>query len=255
MPVLLSIFGVTIWRFLLDVYIVFIIAILVIKILITNRKMFSIALIFLVLVGLYYLVHSPYIQLPVSSNILKYLITYSPLIIIIIMSPDIRRSIDLIWKSDTKNETVIMGSEHTKVNIIEAVMELSLHRTGALITIEKHNTLDQYAEKAIMMNSEVSKELLVNIFTPLTPLHDGAVIIRGDKILCAGAYFVLTENQSYEKTMGSRHRAGLGISELTDSLTILVSEETGGISIAIEGILLKMNSREKLTEYLNMFMK
>lgn len=255
MPVLLTIFGEPIWRFLLDIYFVFIIVIVVIKLLITNRKMFSIGLIFIVLLGMFYLVSTPIINLPVSQAFIGYLVTASPLILIIIMAPDIRRSIDLIWKSDTNNETVIMGSERTKENIIEAVIDLSEHKTGALITIEKHNTLDQYADKAIMMNSEVSKELLVNIFTPLTPLHDGAVIVRGDKLLCAGAYFVLTENQSYEKTMGSRHRAGLGISELTDSLTILVSEETGGISIAIEGILLKMNSREKLTEYLNMFMK
>ncbi len=107
-----------------------------------------------------------------------------------------------------------------------------------------------------MMNSDVSKEVLINIFTPNTPLHDGAVIIRGgDQILCAGAYFVLSDNQNYDKTMGSRHRAGLGISEITDSLTILVSEETGNTSVAIEGILLKMNDREKLLEYLNMFMK
>ncbi len=255
MPILLAVFGQPIWRFLLDLYLIFLIVIVVIKLLIANRKMFSIGLIFLVLLGLYYVASMPAIDLPVSQEFIGYLVAYSPLILIIIMAPDIRRSIDLIWKADTKNTTVIMGSEHTKEHIIDAVMDLSEHRTGALITIEKHNTLDQYADKAIMMNSEVSKELLVNIFTPLTPLHDGAVIIRGDKILCAGAYFVLTENQSYEKTMGSRHRAGLGISELTDSLTILVSEETGGISIAIEGILLKMNSRDKLSEYLNMFMK
>ncbi len=255
MPVLLTIFGQPIWRFALDLYVVFIIVIVAIKLLISNRKMFSIGLIFIVLLGLYYVVSAPFVDLPVSKQIIGYLIASSPLILIVIMAPDIRRSIDLIWKANTFKNDIIMGSEQTKENIIEAVMDLSEHRTGALITIEKHNTLDQYADRAIMMNSEVSKELLVNIFTPLTPLHDGAVIIRGDKILCAGAYFVLTENQSYEKTMGSRHRAGLGISELTDSLTILVSEETGGISIAIEGILLKMNNREKLTEYLNMFMK
>lgn len=255
MPILLTIFGQPIWRFILDIYLVFIVSIVTIKLLITNRKMFSIGFIFIVLLGLFYLANVPSIDLPVSKQFLGYIVTYFPLVLIVIMAPDIRRSIDLIWKSETTNATVIMGSEHTKEHIIDAAMELSEHRTGALITIEKHNTLDQYADKAIMMNSEVSKELLVNIFTPLTPLHDGAVIIRGDKILCAGAYFVLTENQSYEKTMGSRHRAGLGISELTDSLTILVSEETGGISIAIEGILLKMNNREKLTEYLNMFMK
>jgi diadenylate cyclase len=96
---------------------------------------------------------------------------------------------------------------------------------------------------------------LINIFTPNTPLHDGAVIIRGDYILCAGAYFVLSDNQNFDKTMGSRHRAGLGISEITDSLTIICSEETGSVSIAVEGIMLKINDRDKLMEYINMFMK
>ena len=160
MTILFTIFGQPIWRFIIDLYLIFVIVILSLKLLISNRKMFSIGLIFLVLLGLYYLANSPNINLPVSKEVLKYLIVYSPLIFIVIMSPDIRRSIDLIWKADKKSEIVIMGSEKTKTNIIDAVMELAHHKTGALITIEKHNTLDQYADKAIMINSEVSKELL-----------------------------------------------------------------------------------------------
>ncbi len=131
---------------------------------------------------------------------------------------------------------------------------LSKRRIGALITIEKHNSLDQYAEKAIQLNSDVSKELLINIFTPNTPLHDGAVIIRGNKIRCAGAYYVLTKHEDLDKTTGSRHRAGLGISEVTDSLTVIVSEETGNISIASEGFMIKILDRSKLMEYLDMFL-
>jgi diadenylate cyclase len=135
------------------------------------------------------------------------------------------------------------------------VLNLSQQKTGALITIEKHNTLEQYAERAVVLNSRVTKELLINIFTPRTPLHDGAVIIRGDQILCAGAYFILSDSGNVESTTGSRHRAGLGISEVTDSLTIIVSEETGNISIAVEGILLKNNDRDKLLEFLDTFMR
>jgi len=175
--------------------------------------------------------------------------------VVVVMAPDLRRSLEIVWKADARRETLVMGSEKTKQNIVDAVMFLSSQQIGALMTIEKHNTLDQFAERAITMNSEVSKEILINIFTPNTPLHDGAVIIRGDRILCAGAYFVLSDNQNFDKTMGSRHRAGLGISEITDSLTIICSEETGSVSIAVEGIMLKINDRDKLMEYINMFMK
>jgi diadenylate cyclase len=194
-------------------------------------------------------------EFPITSPILTYVVEWMPILIIVIMAPDIRRSLEMVWKADTRNELVVMGSEKTKQAIVDAAMYLSSQQIGALMTIEKHNTLDQYAERAITMNSEVSKEILINIFTPNTPLHDGAVIIRGDSILCAGAYFVLSDNQNFDKTMGSRHRAGLGISEITDSLTIIVSEETGSVSIAVEGIMLKINDRDKLMEYINMFMK
>lgn len=196
-----------------------------------------------------------YFELLVSTPILTYLTEWLPFLVVVVMAPDIRRSLEIVWKADARRETLVMGSEKTKQNIVDAAMFLSSQQIGALMTIEKHNTLDQYAERAITMNSEVSKEILINIFTPNTPLHDGAVIIRGDRILCAGAYFVLSDNQNFDKTMGSRHRAGLGISEITDSLTIICSEETGSVSIAVEGIMLKINDRDKLMEYINMFMK
>lgn len=247
------IFGMPIWQFIVEFYIIFIVVLFLLKFFIGNKKMISLGLVYLFIYIVYRVVD--YFNIGISAEILKYIVTWTPLFIVIIMAPEIRRALDLVWKSDSKKEPFMMSSESTKENIIDAVMELASQKIGALITIEKHNTLDQYAEKAIVMNSDVTKELLMNIFTPLTPLHDGAVIIRGDKILCAGAYFVLSENENYDKTMGSRHRAGLGISEITDSLTILVSEETGDVSIAVEGILLKMDNREKLTEYMNMFMK
>ena len=135
-------------------------------------------------------------------------------------------------------------------------MYLSKKRIGALITIEKHNSLDQFASKAITIDSEVSKELIINIFTPYTPLHDGAVIIRGNRIRCAGAYYNLTDNQDdIDKTTGSRHRAALGISEVTDSLTVCVSEETGDISLATEGLMIEANDKNKLLEYLDLFLQ
>jgi len=247
----MTIWGLPLWKFIVELYVIFIFVLFLIKVLISNRKFLSLGIVYALMYFVYQTLK--YFEVSVSAEILSYVVEWFPIVIIVIMAPEIRRSLDLIWKKE--QPVYLVGNEQTKEHIVNAAFALSRQKVGALITIEKHNTLDQYAERAIAMHSDVSKELLMNIFTPLTPLHDGAVIIRGDKILCAGAYFVLSENEQYDKTMGSRHRAGLGISEVTDSLTILVSEETGDVSIAVEGILLKMNDREKLLEYINMFMK
>lgn len=245
--------SIPIWKLVVDAYIIWILVFFIVQFLVTNKRMLSIAISFLFIYILAYLANR--FDLLVSTPILAYLAEWMPFLMVVIMAPDIRRSLEFVWKADQKRDTIVMGSEKTKQNIVDATMYLASQQIGALMTIEKHNTLDQYSERAIVMNSEVSKELLINIFIPNTPLHDGAVIIRGDSILCAGAYFVLSDNENFEKTTGSRHRAALGISEITDSLTIIVSEETGSVSIAVEGIMLKINDRDKLMEYLNMFMK
>jgi diadenylate cyclase len=240
-------------KLILEFYLIFIVIYFVLKFFTSNQRVFSVSIVFLTLYGVIAL--GQFLSLGLLNDLLR---TVEPFIIIayvVLMVPDIRRSIDVSFKKRSKNDDFMMGSEHTKNQIIEAIMTLSGHKIGALITIEKHNTLEQFAERAIIMNSRVSKELLLNIFTPLTPLHDGAVIIRGDLILCAGAYYVLSDNENVENTMGSRHRAGLGISELTDALTIIVSEETGTISIALEGFLKRNCDREKVLEYLDKFMK
>jgi len=242
-----------IWKLLVDAYFVWVLVFFLVQFLLSNKRMLSIAISFLFVYILAYIANQ--LDLLISTPILTYLAEWMPVLMIVIMAPDIRRSLEIVWKADSRRETLVMGSEKTKQNIVDAAMYLSSQQIGALMTIEKHNTLDQYAERAIMMNSYVSKEVLINIFTPNTPLHDGAVIIRGDNILCAGAYFILSDNQNFDKTMGSRHRAGLGISEISDSLTIICSEETGSVSIAVEGIMLKINDRDKLMEYINMFMK
>ncbi|MBN2268424.1 MAG: diadenylate cyclase CdaA [Acholeplasmataceae bacterium] len=247
------IFGIPIWKIIVDAYVIWVMVFFLIKFLVTNKKILSVVLSFVFIYIIAYFAN--YFGILISSMVLNYLTEWLPIALIVVMAPDLRRSIENIWKADTKRDNIVMGSEKTKQSIVDAAMFLSSQQIGALMTIEKHNTLDQYADRAIQMNSIVSKEILINIFTPNTPLHDGAVIIRGDQILCAGAYFVLSDNQNFDKTMGSRHRAGLGISEVTDSLTIIVSEETGSVSIAVEGIMLKLNDRDKLMEYINMFMK
>ena len=170
------------------------------------------------------------------------------------MAPDIHHWLDTAWKKDQSTKYV-KGSNANKQDIADAVMFLASRKIGALITIEKHKLLDQYAEKAIIMNADISKELLINIFSPLTPLHDGAVIIKGNKIRCAGAYYVLSTRETLDKTVGSRHRAALGIAEVTDSITIVVSEETGKISITYSGIMLHIADKDKLLEYIDLAME
>ena len=241
------------WWTLLDFYLIYVLAVFVLKFVLYNKRVFSMFMFYIVIIGLFALAN--YFDLKIAGIVYAQLPIFLLIFIIVIGAPDFRLTLESLWKETTRQGTIIMGSERTKSEIIKAALSLSKHNIGGLITIEKHNNLDQYAQRAITLNSEVSQELLVNIFTPNTPLHDGAVIIRGDKIVCAGAYFVLSSNENFEKTTGSRHRAALGISEITDSLTLIVSEETGSISLAINGVMTKMKDESTLNEYLSLFMK
>lgn len=241
------------YTFFIEGYLIFIIIFIVMRYSFKNKKAFNLLLLYFIMLGILFLTYK--LGYKVAYNIYKYVCLMYPIFVVIIIAPDVRRALDSIHKSETKIEQFLSSSDKTKNEIADACMFLSSKKIGALITIEKHNSLDQYAQKAIILDSEVSKELLINIFTPLTPLHDGAVIIRGNRIRCAGAYYVLTQHEDLDKTTGSRHRAGLGISEVSDSLTIICSEETGSISIAIEGMMIKISDREKLLEYLELFLK
>lgn len=165
---------------------------------------------------------------------------------------DVQKAITKVFKSK-EERAITHGSIETKEEVISAAVVLSYRKIGAIICFEKYNSLSHYAEKAIPLNSTVNKELLLNIFTPNTPLHDGAVIIKNDTLICAGAYFTISKTELADKTTGSRHRAALGISEETDALTLVVSEETGNISIAYNGVLIKMKDVEQLRSYLNLY--
>ncbi|MFI3251638.1 MAG: diadenylate cyclase CdaA [bacterium] len=194
------------------------------------------------------------LNLYVAEGIFGYCKLGIGVIAIVVLAPEIKQF--LIDGSRKISEVaVVKTTMDSKMAIADAVMFLSSKKIGALITIEKHRVLDQYADKAVQMDSDISKELLINIFTPLTPLHDGAVIIKGNKIRCAGAYYILSQRDNLDKTVGSRHRAALGIAEATDSVTIVVSEETGSISIAYSGIFMKMTDKNQLLEYVELAME
>jgi len=139
--------------------------------------------------------------------------------------------------------------DNIKIELIKSIDHLSGRKIGALITFEKNNSMDEYIASAFLIEAQLNSELLSSIFYPNTPLHDGAVIIRKNQIICAGAYYPPTERLDVPKQLGSRHRAAIGISEISDSLTIIVSEETGNISVAVDGYLDLDISKESLLLY------
>lgn len=179
-------------------------------------------------------------------------INYGFLAIIIIFQPEIRSLLEKIGQSNIFSRmTTLKGNEKENLvdQIVTAVMLLSKDQTGALISIEESQSLDAYVATGTKLNSDVTAELLTSIFVTSTPLHDGAVIIQGDKIACASAYFPPT-NADLPSRFGARHRAAIGFSEVTDAVTIVVSEETGAVSITEGGKIIPIKDRKSLREYL-----
>lgn len=158
-------------------------------------------------------------------------------IIVVNYAPDFKNH--FLGIKFSKSEKGFLSTEETKDELIETLLKTVEHLTsrniGAIITIEKEHSLNTYIDKAVKLESLVSFELLDTIFCPNTALHDGAVIIRGNHIMCAGAFYPSSENSEIPNRYGSRHRAAIGISEVTDAFTIVLSEETGQIATTIAG--------------------
>lgn len=184
--------------------------------------------------------------------------------IVIILQPELRRALEQIGQKSFMNAILPFDSgkaaegrfsDKTVQEIVKACYEMGKVKTGALIVIENTSTLAEYERTGIEVDGLVSSQLLINIFEHNTPLHDGAVIIRGNRVTWATCYLPLSDNMELSKDLGTRHRAGVGISEVTDSLTIIVSEETGRVSVAHEGKLTRNvepdTLRSKLTKLQN----
>ena len=172
--------------------------------------------------------------------ILEYAIMWGPLAIIIIFQPEIRAILENLGRSQLLGRhRVLTLDEREKMvyEIINAVEYLKKSRIGALIVIERNVSLNDYIERSKKIYADISSDLLISIFFPNNPLHDGGVIIQGDKIISASAVFPVSINTKINKRLGTRHRAALGISEETDAIALVVSEETGRISMAIGGTL------------------
>lgn len=180
---------------------------------------------------------------------------------IVIFQPELRRALEQIGEKqivsslipiDTGRDVTERFSDKTVNEIAKAASEMGKAKTGALIVIEQNVRLDEYERTGITLDSVLTSQLLINIFEHNTPLHDGAVIVRGNRITSATCYLPLSDNMMLSKELGTRHRAGVGISEVTDSLTVIVSEETGGISVAYKGKLKRNITVDELKEQLVM---
>lgn len=187
--------------------------------------------------------------------------------IFVLFQPEIRRALEQLGRKNILTSVFNFGGsaedtlqaaktqEKTMSEIIKACMEMSKTCTGALIVIEQDVRLSEYERTGIFLDSLVSSQLLINIFEHNTPLHDGAVFIRDNRIVAATCYLPLSDNMLLSKDLGTRHRAGVGISEVSDSVTLIVSEETGMISVAHDGMLFRGLNQDELRERLTTLLK
>ena len=180
---------------------------------------------------------------------------------VVVFQPELRRVLEQLGEKrllssllplDNVRTVQQLFSDKTVSELIKATVEMAKVKTGALIVIEQRETLEEYERTGIRIDAALTSQLLINIFEHNTPLHDGAVIVRGDRITAATCYLPLSDNMHLSKELGTKHRAGVGISEVTDSLTIIVSEETGHISIAYKGQLDRNVNVDQLRERLTL---
>ena len=179
--------------------------------------------------------------------------------LVIIFQPELRKILEQLGQKnviasvipfDRGKEVQARFTDKTVNEIIKACFDMGEACTGALIVIEQEVVLSEYERTGILLDSLITSQLLINIFEHNTPLHDGAIIVRGNRIVAATCYLPLSDNMELSKQLGTRHRAGVGISEVSDSLTIIVSEETGEVSTALNGKLRRNISEEQLREQL-----
>ena len=177
---------------------------------------------------------------------------------VVIFQPELRKALEQLGRKkffsgmfgNESGDEAARFSDHTIEELVKASYELSKTKTGALIVIEQEVPLGEYESTGIQIDAVISNQLLINIFEHNTPLHDGAVVVRGDRVVAATCYLPLSDNMDISKELGTRHRAAVGVSEVTDSFTIIVSEETGAVSVAIGGKIIRNLDGDKLRAHL-----
>ncbi|UQD50792.1 TIGR00159 family protein [Bacillus methanolicus] len=196
---------------------------------------------------------SDHLYLKTLSWMMEQALTWGFLAIIIIFQPELRRALEQLGRGKLFSRSGTPEEEEQE-KVVEAIIKatdyMAKRRIGALISIERETGMSDYIETGIPLDSKISSELLINIFIPNTPLHDGAVIIQKHSVAAAACYLPLSESPFISKELGTRHRAALGISEVTDSVTVVVSEETGSVSLTKNGELHRDLSPEKFKELL-----
>ncbi|MDK2804131.1 MAG: diadenylate cyclase [Peptostreptococcaceae bacterium] len=196
---------------------------------------------------------SEIMQLHVVNWILKNTMTVGMIALLIVFQPELRRVLEYLGRTKFIIKPAIEDTEKVDVvveEVVQSMTSLARQKIGALLVFERETGINDIIQTGTMMDAKVTRQLLINIFIPNTPLHDGAAVIRGGKIMAAGCFLPLTENKFLNKELGTRHRAGLGISERSDCIALIVSEETGFISLAQNGKLYRDLSEESLRIFL-----
>lgn len=247
----------------IDVVEIIIISFLVYKILVWFKKTRAWNLLKGIIVVVIFVMLAAMFQMNTILWIVSKTINVMVIAIVIVFQPELRRALEQLGQKSfftslfsfesQKNQERF--SERTANEIVKACYEMAKVKTGALIVIEQNIVLGEYERTGIKLDSLVSSQLLINIFEHNTPLHDGAIIVRGERIVSATCYLPLSDNMGLSKELGTRHRAAVGISEVSDALTIVVSEETGNVSIAIGGELYRNVDAEYLRGKLNFIRK
>ena len=237
----------------IDIIIVIFIIVKVVKILKGSRAMQLIkGILFLIIITWL----SGIFNLQILNYILTTIMTYGVILLIVLFQPELRRALEQLGSSNkwTKyfglEKDIISKTKEGIYKIVLAVVELSKNKTGALIVIERDIKLKEIISTGVTLNAEISPQLLVNIFTPNTPLHDGAVVIKDNKIAAAACMLPLANDEDIARELGTRHRAAIGMSKESDAIIIVVSEETGRISIAKEGTLIADLKEEAIKKIL-----
>lgn len=197
---------------------------------------------------------STWLNLYTLKWLMNQMFTFGIVTVLIIFQPELRRVLEQLGRGKLFSRSSSLDSTGLSEQIdeiIRAVRSMSKRKVGALIVFERKTGVTEMIESGIALESKISSELLMNIFTPNSPLHDGAVIIRGNQIMAAGCYLPLSENPFISKELGTRHRAGIGVSEVSDAISLIVSEETGQVSLSINGMIVRDINEESLISKLH----
>ena len=192
-------------------------------------------------------------SLNILHSLLGFITNYGILLVIVVFQPELRRALEQVGNTSFRKWFEVEDQkEVTCINeVVKAAVAMSKTKVGMLVVFERESSLGEIINNGVSLNSDVSAELLVNIFVKDTPLHDGAVVIKNNKIASAACILPLTDKDSLDRIFGTRHRAAIGVSESTDSVVVVVSEETGNISICENGNIYKINGGENLEKELN----